>query len=79
MLLSENSGLHFPVLFSITHSAGFAICCSRPRVVGADSNKKHLQTQLLIHVQLHTACICSHLFKKKKYYYLPLNVKKIMI
>lgn len=54
MLLSENSGLHFPILFSIIYSAVFSICCSRPCVVERDSNKKHLQTQLLVHVQFHT-------------------------
>lgn len=58
-----------------------SICCSRPCVVETDSNKKHLQTQLLTRAAPHKCipCICSHLFKKKKSKnYLLLNLKKII-
>lgn len=59
-----------------------SICCSRPCVVETDSNKKHLQTQLLTHVQLHTnaflAFVLICLKKKKSKNYLLLNLKKII-
>uniref|UniRef100_A0A8C4P8I9 RAB11 family interacting protein 2 n=1 Tax=Dromaius novaehollandiae TaxID=8790 RepID=A0A8C4P8I9_DRONO len=68
MLFSENSGLYFPVRFLCYIQCCFSICCSCPCVVEADCNEKHLQTQLLIHIQLHTrlitVCIYSHLLKK---------------
>lgn len=69
----------FQFFFSVMYSAVFSICCSRPCVVETDSNKKHLRTQLLIHVQLHTNALPAFVLICLRSNYLPLNSKKIMI